>query len=156
MLSGKNIAYITLLAIAGVLIYYFFFKKKVGESKSVLPEEPKSGKHVDGAVGQVVSIRVTEAQTENTPVPVSEQAYVGPQDCAENCNLPYHNRLLFCYNRMNGSNDCFDKADKLKQECLGKCSDSLPRYKNLEEVATPLQEDNYNKLFNNLFNQGYV
>jgi hypothetical protein len=156
MISGKNIGYIALLAIAGVLIYYYFFRKKKADSgkegaNTANTGTKTTGRHVDRdlTAGMIVSLK-----PETKP---SEQSYVGPQDCAENCNLPYHNRLLYCYERMDGRADCLEKAERFKQECLAKCSDTIPRYKNLEEVATPLQEENYdNKLFESLFKQGYV
>ena len=140
MLSGKNIGYITLLAIAGVVIYYFFFRNKpTTVNKIVAPANAPTDSKV---------------KTEVTNNSENSNNYVGPQDCSENCNLPYNNRILFCYDKRNGSGECLQKAEKYRQECLGKCTESLPPHKNLDQqVATPIQENNY---FTNLFNQGYV
>ena len=139
MLSGKNICYITLLAIAGVLIYYFFFRNTDKKSqKTSLAGNPTAEKIKE-------EIKIEEDKSSK---------YVGPQDCAENCNLPYNNRVLFCYDKQNGSDECLKKAEKYRQECLGKCDESLPPHIDLsQEVATPIQENNY---FSNLFKQGYV
>lgn len=149
MLSGKNIGYIALLAIAGVLIYYFFFKKEVVGKTSKKANNGVSGSE-NKSDNQSALDKIKDAKT----ILKQNSNYVGPQDCSENCNLPYNNRVLYCYNKRNGSIDCLEKAKRLKEECLGKCSESLPRYLDInQEVSTPIQENNY---FSNLFKQGYV
>ena len=146
MLLGKNIKYIALLAIAGVLIYYFFFRKK---SATISVEKPVSN---SGSVPEIKPVETSESET-----PVSSD-YVGPQDCAENCDTPHGNLVLSCYNKIGMPglelDACLNNAEIKRQECLGKCSQTIPRYINLDQnIATPLQEENY---FSNLFRQGYV
>ncbi len=151
MLSGKNIGYIALLAIAGVLIYYFFFKKEVvGKTSKIASGNNGSTGSENKSDNQSALDKIKDAKT----ILKQNSNYVGPQDCSENCNLPYNNRVLFCYDKRNGSIECLEQAKRLKEECLGKCSDSLPRYLDInQEVSTPIQENNY---FSNLFKQGYV
>lgn len=143
MLSGKNIGYIALLAIAGVLIYYFFFKKEEIVKETISNENKSANQDL-----------LDKLKSDKTILKQQNSSYVGPQDCSENCNLPYNNRVLFCYDKRNGSNECLEHAKRLKQDCLGKCSNSLPPYLDInQEVSTPIQENNY---FSNLFKQGYV
>jgi hypothetical protein len=150
MLSGKNIGYIALLAIAGVLIYYFFFKKEV-VGKTLRTSTGNTGSE-NKSNNQDLLYELKKKKDAEKFKNVSN--YVGPQDCSENCNLPYNNRVLYCYNKRNGSTDCLEQAKRLKEECLGKCSEALPRYLDInQEVSTPIQENNY---FSNLFKQGYV
>jgi len=178
MLSGKHIGYIALLAIAGVLIYYFFFRKKAAATTiSSKKTSSQPGSQSSGSVQPNLSSRQSSQPSQQQPTgtvdnnmmsaspnsflppPVArpsggERSYVGPQDCAENCDLPYENYVLFCYDKQDGSQACLDKAEALKRECLMKCSQSLPQEKDLSEIiTTPLHEDNY---FSNLFRQGYV
>jgi len=131
MLTKKHWILIGIL-IAVVVIYYCFFRKttdkKVGNTNPIVPSQP------------VVS--------------GSDQSYVGPQDCAENCNIPHDRQIVNCYDKHDGSTECLNHAERMRQECLGKCDQSIPPNRDLSEViATPLQEDNY---FSNLFRQGYV
>lgn len=151
MLSGKNIGYIALLAIAGVLIYYFFFKKEVVGNKRNVNTSGNTGSENKSANQDLLEEIKKKKDAEKFK---NVSSYVGPQDCSENCNLPYNNRVLFCYDKRNGSTECLEQAKRLKEECLGKCSNSLPRYLDInQEVSTPIQENNY---FSNLFKQGYV
>jgi hypothetical protein len=160
-LEKKHIKYITLLLIiiiGGVLIYLYYLKNK---KKAVV--KPTRSVDKNNNYGLIVT-------TNNNPVPtvvsdevsnetkVSSSDYVGPQDCAENCNRPYNNYILSCYKKhtMPGIqlDGCLQSAEKNKQDCLGKCSEAIPRYKDLtQDISTPLQEENY---FSNLFKQGYV
>ena len=115
VLTKKQKWCILFLAIAGILIYYFLYKRnKAGANK---------------LAGSIVG---------------QSSSYVGPQDCAENCNLPYNNRIIFCYKNSDGMpsaelNACLNKADKLKQDCLGKCDKSLPPDKDLTQIISTLQ-----------------
>ena len=150
MLSGKNIGYIALLAIAGVLIYYFFFKKEVVENKRNANTGNTGSENKSANQDLLDEIKKKKDAEKFKNV----SNYIGPQDCSENCNLPYNNRVLFCYDKRNGSTDCLEQAKRLREECLGKCSDSIPPDIDLsQEVSTPIQENNY---FSNLFKQGYV
>jgi hypothetical protein len=104
--TKKQLIIFTILAlIAGIVIYYLFFKKKK----------------------------------------VKEQSYVGPQDCAENCNLPYDNHILLCHKQFGIGNElssCIANAERMKQDCLGKCDKSLPVTLDLSEVINlPLPAD---------------
>jgi len=114
VLTKKQKWCILFLAIAGILIYYFLYKRnKAGANK------------LAGSIA-------------------GQSSYVGPQDCAENCNLPYNNRIIFCYKNSDGMpsaelNACLNKADKLKQDCLGKCDKSLPPDKDLTQIISTLQ-----------------
>lgn len=149
MISRKNITYITLLAIAGVLIYYFFFRKKSGAA-----EKTVSGGNTGGNIPKGF---IPSPSPEISEVSISSD-YVGPQDCAENCDLPHGNLVLSCYNKISVPglelDACLNDAERNRQECLGKCSQTIPRYINLDQnIETPLQEENY---FSNLFRQGYV
>ena len=155
MLDNKNIGYIALLAIAGVLIYYFFFNKKeepVGVHGFKKPSD--KAKLVSDNPSPNQDLLDEIKKNKNAEKFQNVSSYVGPQDCAENCDTPYSRMVVYCNEKQNGSNECLKKASKMKQECLGKCDKSLPPYIDLtQEVATPLQENNY---FSNLFKQGYV
>ena len=136
MLTKKHWILIGFL-IAAIVIYYCFFRKKttdkkVGDTGSIVPSQP------------IVS------------APSTEQSYVGPQDCAENCDIPYDRQIVACYEKFDGSTQCLDHVEAMRQECLGKCDKSLPPNIDLSEIIeTPLQEDNFSN-FSNLFKQGYV
>ena len=159
-LTGKNIKYIIIGAIVLVVIYYFFFKKKEVDSTK------KSGEQVNlPLIQQERSVKPAEEEdiqelgTDPTVDPEAkiELGYVGPQDCAENCDFPYNSRVVKCYDG-NRIEECLNQANLMKQACLMKCDKSLPRYKNIEtKVNTPLQEDNYaNTLQSIIASKGYV
>jgi|LakMenE18May11ns_1017448.scaffolds.fasta_scaffold9926201_6 hypothetical protein len=159
-LTGKNIKYIIIGAIVLVVIYYFFFKKKEVDSTK------KSGEQVNlPLIQQERSVKPAEEEdiqelgTDPTVDPEAkiELGYVGPQDCAENCNFPYNSRVVKCYDG-NRIEECLNQANLMKQACLMKCDKSLPIYKNIEtKVNTPLQEDNYaNTLQSIIASKGYV
>ena len=163
-LTGKNIKYIIIGAIVLVVIYYFFFKKKDDASK--VGAIKKAGEPANLPLKQEErSVKPAEEEdiqalgTDPTVDPEAkiELGYVGPQDCAENCNFPYNNRVVRCYDG-NRIEECLNQANLMKQACLMKCDKSLPRYKNIEtKVNTPLQEDNYaNTLQSIISSKGYV
>lgn len=110
VLTKKQKWCILFLAIAGILIYYFLYKRnKAGANK------------LAGSIA-------------------GQSSYVGPQDCAENCNLPYNNHVLLCYKIGSDLQNCLSNAERMKQDCLGKCDKSLPPYKDLTQIiSTPLQ-----------------
>ena len=162
VLTGKNIKYIIILAIAGVVIYYLFFKKnasstqkavtgkKVGETvelptkpaEATPPAEPVSSLEVDPA---------EEAKKETL-----ETRYIGPQDCAENCGGHYDRRKVNCYKKLDYQS-CLDKAKVMKQMCVSKCDQTMQSYINTEQIVnTPLQEDHYNEIFRTVLTKGYV
>jgi hypothetical protein len=162
VLTGKNIKYIIILAIAGVVIYYLFFKKKpivdekISADKKVegsAPTEPTKPTEDTKPIGN-------EEEKHTDPVidPASdinlETGYIGPQDCAENCDYPYDRRVVDCYKKTDYQS-CLDKAKITKQLCVSKCDQAMPRYMNVEQIVnTPLQESNY--CLQNLLTKGYV
>jgi hypothetical protein len=163
-LTGKNIKYIIIGAIVLVVIYYFFFKKKDGVSKVGAGKRPGAQvniplKQEDKPVQPAEEEDIKALGTDPTVDPEAkiELGYVGPQDCAENCNFPYNSRVVKCYDG-NRIEECLAQANLMKQACLMKCDKSLPRYKNIEiKVNTPLQEDNYAKTLQSIIaSKGYV